>query len=133
VDYPDIAAELDRGDIDAHRAEEKARLARMASRRAEEVPPVSEGPTWEVRHGDFRDVLSDLEPGSVDAIVTDPPYTADALPLWSDLGAFAARARPYLTDRSPGSNRRRRGERLLLVIPARDVTVTTSLPSRPSA
>lgn len=29
---------------------------------------------WEVRHGDCRDVMRSLEPESVDAIVSDPPY-----------------------------------------------------------
>jgi site-specific DNA-methyltransferase (adenine-specific) len=91
ADHPDIAAELYRGEIDARRAEEKARLARLAARRATAVPPVIEGPAWEVRHGDFREVLADLAPGTIDAIVTDPPYTVEALPLWSDLGAFASR------------------------------------------
>jgi 16S rRNA G966 N2-methylase RsmD len=33
-----------------------------------------------------------VEPGSVRLIVADPPYAADALPLYSRLGAFAARA-----------------------------------------
>lgn len=31
-------------------------------------------PSWEIRVGDCRDLLAELEPGSVDAIVTDPPY-----------------------------------------------------------
>src|SRR5207244_9769036 len=38
-----------------------------------------------------REVLDDLAPASVDAIICDPPYTDEAIPLWSDLGAFAAR------------------------------------------
>lgn len=41
-------------------------------------------------HGDFRDRLRELEPGSVDLIVTDPPYPKDDLPLWRDLGKVAA-------------------------------------------
>lgn len=42
-------------------------------------------------HGDFRDRLGGLEPGSVDLIVTDPPYEKDELPLWSDLAVWAAK------------------------------------------
>lgn len=34
---------------------------------------ISKGPGWELRLGDWRDVLADV---SVDAIVTDPPYSA---------------------------------------------------------
>lgn len=34
----------------------------------------------------------ELEPGSVDLILTDPPYPREYLPTWSDLGALAAHA-----------------------------------------
>jgi hypothetical protein len=42
-------------------------------------------------HGDFRDRLRELGNGTVDLIITDPPYPADALSLWSDLAKEAAR------------------------------------------
>jgi hypothetical protein len=44
-------------------------------------------------HGDFREVLTGslVESGSVDLILTDPPYARDCLPLWRDLSKFAAR------------------------------------------
>jgi len=45
----------------------------------------------DIRRGDFREVLADLPDHSVDIILTDPPYTQEYLPLWDDLGAFAAR------------------------------------------
>lgn len=51
--------------------------------------------SWEVQRGDCLDVLADLEPDSIDAIVTDPPYGLgfmgkawDALPPgreWAEL------------------------------------------------
>lgn len=44
----------------------------------------------DVRLGDFRTVLADIPDGSLDLILTDPPYPAEFLPLWDDLGAFAA-------------------------------------------
>jgi 16S rRNA G966 N2-methylase RsmD len=47
--------------------------------------------TPDVRLGDFQTVLADLAPGSVAAVITDPPYEAEALPQWSDLGKHAAR------------------------------------------
>ena len=47
--------------------------------------------TADVRLGDFRTVLADLPAGSVDAVITDPPYPAEYLPLWSDLAEHAAR------------------------------------------
>lgn len=47
--------------------------------------------TADVRLGDFRDTLSDLIPGSVDAVITDPPYPREFLPLWSDLAEHAGK------------------------------------------
>ncbi len=44
-----------------------------------------------VRHGDFREVLSDIPPQSVKIIFTDPPYGKKYLPQWDDLGILAAR------------------------------------------
>jgi site-specific DNA-methyltransferase (adenine-specific) len=76
---------------DLRRAEEKARLAALARRRAEDVPAKVEGPGWEIRTGDFREVLADIPDQSVDAIVTDPPYNVEGVPLYSDLSEFAAR------------------------------------------
>lgn len=40
-------------------------------------------------NGDFRDLK--LAEASVDLIFTDPPWGKSYLPLWADLGAFAAR------------------------------------------
>jgi hypothetical protein len=76
---------------DLRRAEEKARLAALARRRSEDVPAQIEGPGWEIRTGDFREVLADLPDQSVDAIITDPPYNLESVPLYSDLSGFAAR------------------------------------------
>jgi len=44
-----------------------------------------------VLHGDFRDRLYNLPDGSVDLIITDPPYPEEFLPLWTDLAEQAAR------------------------------------------
>lgn len=59
-------------------------------RRAEPVAPVARIGGVEVRHGDLRAVLDDLA-GTVDAIVTDPPYPADYIEEFDALGAVAAR------------------------------------------
>lgn len=51
--------------------------------------------TIQIRHGDFREVLSDLR-GQVDAMITDPPYLAEYLPLYGDLAQLAAQLlRPH--------------------------------------
>jgi len=44
----------------------------------------------DIRAGDFREVLSDVEPGSVALVLTDPPYPVRYLPLWDALGEWAA-------------------------------------------
>jgi 16S rRNA G966 N2-methylase RsmD len=51
----------------------------------------AEGPGWSLLLGDCAERADDLEPGSVAAIVTDPPYPDEYLPLWDDLGRIAAR------------------------------------------
>jgi len=73
------------------RAEEKARIAALARRRADALPERVNGRTWEVRTGDFRQVLAELPAKSVDAIVTDPPYDTAGMALYRDLSGFAAR------------------------------------------
>lgn len=66
-------------------------MASLARRRSLEVPSQVAGRRWEIRTGDFRDVLADLPARSVDAVVTDPPYDTPGLSLYSDLAAFASR------------------------------------------
>jgi len=48
------------------------------------------GSLYDVRRGDFREVLTDVS--DVSLILTDPPYPKKYLPLWSDLGKWAAQA-----------------------------------------
>jgi DNA modification methylase len=67
------------------REKRKARDADAATRRIEMA---GEG-TIECRHGDFRAVLADLT--DIDAIITDPPYGREYLPLLRDLAALADR------------------------------------------
>ena len=74
--------------LDVRRAEELGRLAALERRRQEPVAERSEGATWRIDHCDFRAL--EIEPGSVDAIVCDPPYGAEPM-LWSDLAEWAAR------------------------------------------
>jgi 16S rRNA G966 N2-methylase RsmD len=50
--------------------------------------PEPEPEDLDIRHGDFREVLH-VEPQTVALVLTDPPYPAEYLPLWAELGAFA--------------------------------------------
>jgi site-specific DNA-methyltransferase (adenine-specific) len=81
------------GLIGLTRAEERARTANLARIRGEAStePAEHSGDAWELRTGDFREVLGDLTDQSVDAIVTDPPYDNDGVPLYEPLGSFSLR------------------------------------------
>jgi ParB-like chromosome segregation protein Spo0J len=81
------------GLIGLTRAEERARMANLARIRAEAATGPSEhtGDAWELRTGDFREVLAGLTDRSVDAVVTDPPYDNEGVPLYEPLGAFGLR------------------------------------------
>lgn len=87
-------ARLPQDVFDKHLAQSeptKARLLRKArdedARRREHDTPLPESVTVDLRLGDFREVLADLT--DVDAIITDPPYPAEYLPLLDDLAAWA--------------------------------------------
>jgi site-specific DNA-methyltransferase (adenine-specific) len=54
--------------------------AAAAAAEEDDSPKLPDG--VDLRLGDFREVLKDIEPGSVDAIITDPPYPAEFLPLY---------------------------------------------------
>jgi ParB-like chromosome segregation protein Spo0J len=74
------------------RAEERAREAGYKARRqAADVVARLAGPDYELRVGDLRTVWDDIPDGSVDAVVTDPPYNEEGVPLYGDLARLAAR------------------------------------------
>lgn len=77
--------------LDVKRAERMAREKESERRRSEPVEPVTVTADVDIRHGDFREILADLEPGSVDAIITDPPYPREFVHLFEDLAELAAR------------------------------------------
>ena len=79
------------GLIGLARAEERARLATLASKRGVDVPAIVEGAAYELRLGDFHEVLADVADASIDAVVTDPPYNVPGIPLFEELGSFALR------------------------------------------
>lgn len=88
---PDLAEKVKAGTMALDRAEriirdriaERARIE-QARREAETQP---EPTRVDIRHGDFREVLADLT--DVDAIITDPPYPHEYIPLLADLAAWA--------------------------------------------
>jgi hypothetical protein len=83
--------------MDTKRVERVARETAAEQRRAEPIEQVTVTGSTDIRHGDFRTALADIEPGTVDAIITDPPYPKQ---FWdgegSVYGALGAAARTLL-------------------------------------
>jgi 16S rRNA G966 N2-methylase RsmD len=95
---PDLADKVRSGELALDKAEKQVsrRMKEQAEQEAREitmaeVPSDASGKNWRMYHGDFRERLSELPDGSVDLIVTDPPYPAEFMPLWSDLSKHASR------------------------------------------
>lgn len=86
---PDLAARVDAGEMDSRRALRLMR-ERAAAERAH-APVSSLPPTCDLRFGDFQEVLADVPDGSVDLVLTDPPYLRSTMPIYSDLASFARR------------------------------------------
>jgi len=88
---PDLVPDIESGARDLARAERIIRDREAEARRVDEAKQEAAAleikPTVDIRHGDFREVLADLQ--SVDAIITDPPYPREYLPLLDDLAAWA--------------------------------------------
>jgi hypothetical protein len=94
AEAPDLAAKVQAGELAIDRAERivrdrQAEAGRVARAR-EDAAQLPVRPTVDIRHGDFRDVLTDI--GDVDAVITDPPYGRDYLPLLGDLAKWADQA-----------------------------------------
>lgn len=88
---PDLAEKVASGDLAIDRAERILRDREAERRRIEQAKEDAknrpERPNVDIRHGDFREVLADLQ--DVDAVITDPPYPKEYLPLLADLAAWA--------------------------------------------
>lgn len=76
------------------REREQEREAHREQRRQEYREAISDDDAVEIREGDFAEVLPEYESGTVDHIITDPPYDEDALAAWESLGEEAARVLP---------------------------------------
>jgi 16S rRNA G966 N2-methylase RsmD len=91
---PELLPEMEKGVMSAREAERRVKERARAERREQEATQRQEliktGTRVDLRLGDFRQVLSDIT--DVDAIITDPPYPKEYLPLLDDLAEFAQRA-----------------------------------------
>jgi SAM-dependent methyltransferase len=89
---PKVAERIARGDAQSVKEAVRAVKQEAAMQWVGKTNPTSELPaTIQLHTGDFREVLATLPPESVDAIITDPPYLLEHIPLFEPLGAHAAR------------------------------------------
>ena len=92
---PDLAEQVKAGTLAIDRADRIVRDREAEQRRVDEARKQAEAApivaTVDIRLGDFREVLADIPDGSVDAIITDPPYPKEFIPLLADLGQWADR------------------------------------------
>lgn len=88
---PDLAAKVTSGALALDRADRIIRDREAEKRKVEqakeEAAAVGDVTTVDIRHGDFREVLADLH--DIDAVITDPPYPHEFIPLLGDLAAWA--------------------------------------------
>jgi hypothetical protein len=91
---PDLAEQVTAGELPLDRAErivrDRAAEESRKQRAREDAANRATVLRCEVRHGDFRDVLADLQ--DIDAVITDPPYGRNTLPLLRDLATWADKA-----------------------------------------
>lgn len=89
--HPDLAEKVDAGRMEIKRAQRVIRERAAEERRRQPLEQTTSRNGVETRLGDFRKILADLEPGSVDAIITDPPYPVKFWHLYQPLGELARR------------------------------------------
>jgi 16S rRNA G966 N2-methylase RsmD len=95
---PDLAEKVRSGELALDKAEKQVtrRLQTEEEQQAREivmadVPSDTQGKNWKLYNGDYRERLQEIPAGSVDLIITDPPYPAEFMHLWEDLSKQAAR------------------------------------------
>ena len=93
---PEVKAKLSTGELSINqvyqdikkeekqqiKTDERDRLAEIGKNKKIEI---------DFRLGDFEEVFADLPDGSIDCIITDPPYPYEFIEVWTKLSRFAKR------------------------------------------
>ncbi len=74
--------EIKKEEKKAEKENERDRLAEIGKNKKIEI---------DFRLGDFEEVFKDIPDGSIDCIITDPPYPTEFIEVWSKLSRFAKR------------------------------------------
>ena len=80
---PDVVKKIEEGEKSIKSALKKV----VREKEIEEADKVVLPPVIDIRFGDFKEVLQDVE--HVDVIITDPPYRQEEINSWDVLGEFA--------------------------------------------
>ncbi len=89
----DVFQAVKRGELTTSQAQRQIRDRSQIERRASTALLQEQLPDQDMRLllGDFREQLHQVESGSVDLVLTDPPYATECRGLWRDLGVEAQR------------------------------------------
>jgi predicted methyltransferase len=92
----EVKAKLSTGEISINQAYQEIKKEEKVKERIQEREKLAEEGAKKTididfRLGDFMDVFSDIPDGSIDCIITDPPYPKEYLDQWSKLSMFAKR------------------------------------------
>jgi ParB-like chromosome segregation protein Spo0J len=78
----EIVQEIKKEEKNQIKLNERDRLAEIGKNKKIEI---------DFRLGDFEEVFADLPDGSIDCIITDPPYPYEFIEVWTKLSRFAKR------------------------------------------
>lgn len=82
ISVSDAIKEIKKEEKKEKKEEERNRLAEIGKNKEIEI---------DFRLGDFEEVFKDIPDGSIDCIITDPPYPKEFIEVWSKLSRFAKR------------------------------------------
>ena len=93
---PEVKAQLSTGEVSINQAYQEIKKVEKQQVKLDEREKLAEiGKTKKIdidfRLGDFEEVFKDIPDGSVDCIITDPPYPYEFIEVWSKLSRFAKR------------------------------------------
>lgn len=93
---PKVKAQLSTGEVSINQAYKEIKKEEKQQVKLDEREKLAEiGKTKKIdidfRLGDFEEVFKDIPDGSVDCIITDPPYPYEFIEVWSKLSRFAKR------------------------------------------
>lgn len=93
---PEVKAQLSTGEVSINQAYQEIKKEEKKAAKEEERRILAEEgakKTIEIdfRLGDFEEVFADIPDGSIDCIITDPPYPFEFIEVWSKLSRVAKR------------------------------------------